>query len=341
MSKQNKNQKMAIGILVLGVASLLAPLTTFASFARNTEPSEDLLRDNAARRGEQPGISTDMGAVFNSGTSVSPVAAKQFYLPPGLYDLGPSSTEDSDHYLLVEKSVNNDSMGFALLIPKNHSSHHRGEYRSAYFYQMRPIKSGTAMMLAPIALDSNGNTKTITEDSSHMPYLEVSLANQDGKGLHFPYIIKQIHGQLSSVFGNQFLVMRPALVDSPRMLDYPSTGVYNGWSDTGQTIVISGDEAAITEGSTDTTTYKMVSMNSDDYGGKIFQLSRAEDNSRTGEAQVGTRVEKLAVYLDGCFFRHFLVLSPIGNEGEYMMHAYLPREKSLKDLFIPIGPRKY
>ena len=339
MFKSNKHKTSEILAVILGVASLLAAPSTFASFSRRA--NEDESKNIAAREGKQPLVQTDVEAVLNSGNSSTPVASQQLFLPPGLYALGPSSTEESDHYLIVERSINNDAMGLAILLPKKPSNYHRGTFRSGFIFQIRPIHSGSAIMLAPIGIDAEGNPKTITEDSTHMPYLEIELGAENGKGLHFPYVVTPIHGALSSIFGVQELVLRPTLINSPVLADYPKTGQFTGWSDTGQSIFVSKDQVKVADGSSEINKFKMIPMNGSEFGGKFFQLARTDDNSITGENQSSTKIERMAVYLNGCFSEHFLVFTPRNAEGEYAIHVYIPRKKTIADFLLPISPRRY
>lgn len=339
MLKTNLMRIALLGALTLGMAVIGHPEATASG---RKQPPQGLVKAQAARAGQQPGIHTDMEAVL--GAQSGPQAGGQLYIPPGLYALGPMNEQRSDHYLLVQNHVNNDAMGIAILIPKRAMATRRGNVRQGYVFQISPTKGGTAMMMSPITINSKGDVVIASEASANQPYLEISLAADKGKGRHFPYLVIPKFGALNELYGNQMLVMRPeTIVDNASLLEYPKNGQFEGWSDTGQNLVMMNGQINVNDGSSSISTYRVDAMNSPDFGGSFFQLTRTEDNSITGEGRGGSRIERLAVFVQGCFgVKHLFVLYPLYNaNGEYAMHVYVPRGKTLADLLVPLRPAKY
>lgn len=334
-------EKSILGILSMGAIASLSPQLPRVEAADpiTQQQREYIERAQAARRGQQPLIQTDITGVLNARSEKD--ATGQIFLPPGLYHLGPQGEHDTDAWLFVEQATNNDAKGLGILIPKAIKEDSSRKYHEVYLYEIRPNRTGTAMLLSPVVIDEFGELSSLAKTDTDMPYLEIKRIDADGKNRHFPYIISSWNEAMKDRYGSTgHLEMRPTKWKTQTLEKYPRTGIFNGVSDRNHTMLVNGDTVELKD-QIGLSKLRMVAMNSSGmlpgFDGTFFNLADVENNSITGDGVADTEVKMMAVYMKGCLgLGNFLVMQPVsGSAGKFTAHLYSPERRTLTDLLFP------
>lgn len=272
---------------------------------------------------------TDLGKVFNQGVR-NPINSQRFNVEPGLYIIGDDNNKVSGtHFLIIDKSVNDDQKIFALMISQDEYRGRNFENKgTGRFYVGKPIKNGTAVMLSPVFIDLNGNLAIESEVNQKAPVIEITLRNQSGE-FRYPYMLQGHNGALNGYL----LGMRAAVRNNPNLKPWPENNVFSGNSNQ-DNLVVSGSTVAIHNGRSMEQRFELLPINGE--FGKFAEMVSTELDTM-GEVMISeSSVRKLAFFMTNAHEQEiFIVATPTARVGEFKFEFYGPKCRTFTDYFFP------
>lgn len=296
--------------------------------------SSQLIGLTKANAGTTPLTQTDLTKVFNTGKTNN-VNAPKINLHPGVYIIGDENHKlFGTHYLIIDKSANDDSKVLAIMMRKHDlNDETKGVGK---FYIGKSIKGGTSMMLSPVFIDIYGNLAIESELNQKAPVIEISLRN-NADDFRYPYILQGHNGALNS----QLLGMRAVNDEKIALNPWPSNSIFTG-ENHHENIVISGSTVSVHNSRTVQQRYELLPINGE--MGKFSELVSTELDTM-GETMVSdSEVKKL-----GFFFKRqsydenqsgreiFIIATPAINVGEYTFEFFGPKCRTFTDYFFAGG----
>jgi len=349
-NQKNKAEKLKTTAMILGlvlaegVISLGSPKLSQAGWfwkKRETTktPAETRTdRDNAARNGNQPQVRSSVDEVLSDTTFGS--RQHQVYITPGLYKVADEDDRRTHSYFIVDSFEDNDAQMYAFMLPRNILDYKaKRENVIGSVYKIKPAEDGTVLSLKPVTVNAEGSVIEPSALDSEAPFLEVK--SLEGP-THFPYILSALNGASIPGSDQVHLVIRPITFFENRvsLVNNPSKNIFNGVDKRGHTALVSYSGVELDVGASGIQQFKMFPFNKGTYG-NLYGLNYKKANATTGSGRTNAKVERLAIFLRGCFKReHFLLMTPVaGSQGKFVMDVFVERHRNLSDYLMPIRGR--
>lgn len=269
-------------------------------------------------------IPTDVSRVYGAGQQIS-TFTPQIQLQPGVYAIGDEDSKlTGTHYLILDSYINDEKKSLALMV--NQADFNDGKRASGQFYMARPIKSGRAVMLSPVFIDSMGNLSVQSELNREAQVLEINLA-PEGNKFRYPYIVQGHYGALDG----KLMGMRAKSHQEPKFRASPSNSVFSSRTERGQ-VVVSGNTVGIHNGAQVDRRYEMVLLNGD--LGRMAALVSTKFDTMAEESISDSEIQKLAFFMtDSEGSELFIIANKTAKPGQFVFDFYGPRGRSFLDYF--------
>jgi hypothetical protein len=251
-------------------------------------------------------------------------------LLPGVYAMGDDEHKlHGTHYLIVDKFVNNQEKGLALLIDQEEMQDKT--MARARLYMFSPIEEGSQLMLSPIVIDPSTGQLVIhskIDRTGKSPILTISV-DPEAQKLNYPYIIRGHNGAL----GGQLLGMRAKSDQNPTFRPWPKHSVFNSETSRGK-LLIQGKTVSIHEPSRREEEFKLVPING--VLGKMAALVSTELDTMGEGYTSDTAIEKMAFFMNLDGEELFMIATPgprTSLPGEFFVNFYGERHRTFLDYF--------
>lgn len=234
-----------------------------------------------------------------------------------------------DYELLVQESENNNDKILAVMIPKKVRKGSQSGF--GHFFEGRPVKKGSTLMLAPISINKDGNYAIASEMDTRAPVL---LVTKGAKGkFDYEYVIQGKNGALKGAMLG--LVRRGDKKRHPKLRATSKKGYFaSGDKNSGPELVVVGTELSLYRNGQSEKTYEMIQLNGND----MFSGLTVSEFDTMAEYDVSyENVNKIAMFFDtyGGKEESVIVATPTYEEGYYRMTVYESGTLSwIKKLFI-------